>query len=60
MVDRRGRDIRKGEGSLEEEIIGDAGGWRDSRRGNRVGRALESPGIEVFAQVLLDRVFGGV
>ena len=47
-------------GPLDEEVVGDAGGWRDSRRGNRIERAVESPGGEVFAKLLLERVFGSI
>ncbi|KAF1964927.1 nucleoside hydrolase [Bimuria novae-zelandiae CBS 107.79] len=60
VVDRRGREVKKGlEGPLEEDVVGDAGGWRDERRGNRVERCVGSPGEEEFAGVLLRRVFGG-
>ncbi|OAK98951.1 nucleoside hydrolase [Phaeosphaeriaceae sp. SRC1lsM3a] len=58
VADRRGRPISEGNGSLDEEAIGDAGGWRDSRKGNRVGWCVQSPGKELFAKVLLERVFG--
>ncbi|KAF2447593.1 nucleoside hydrolase [Karstenula rhodostoma CBS 690.94] len=61
VVDRRGREVKQGlTGSLDEEVVGDAGGWRDARRGNRVQRAVESPGSEKFAGLLLERVFGSV
>ncbi|PVI02086.1 nucleoside hydrolase [Periconia macrospinosa] len=60
VVDRRGRDVGMGEGDLDDEVVGDAGGWRDARRGNRVGRCVGSPGVERFAGVLLERVFGEV
>lgn len=58
VVDRRGRPVAEGTGGLDEEVTGDAGGWRDSRRGNRVMWCVESPGVERFAGVLLERVFG--
>ncbi|KAF2856401.1 nucleoside hydrolase [Plenodomus tracheiphilus IPT5] len=58
IVDRRGRPVREGTGSLEEEVVGDAGGWGDRRRGNRVAWCKGSPGVERFAGVLLERVFG--
>ncbi|KAI4673470.1 uncharacterized protein J4E84_011053 [Alternaria hordeiaustralica] len=58
IVDRRGRPVTEGESSLEEEVVGDAGGWRDSRRGNRVGWCTRSPGEGKFARVLLHRVLG--
>ncbi|KAF1956178.1 nucleoside hydrolase [Byssothecium circinans] len=60
IVDRRGRDVQEREGSLDHEVVGDAGGWRDSRRGNRLDRCVGSPGAEKFAGVLLERVFGSV
>ena len=47
-------------GPLDEEVVGDAGGWRDSRRGNRIERAVKSPGDEKFARLLLERVFGSI
>lgn len=59
IVDRRGRPAKEGTGSLDEEVVGDAGGWVDSRRGNNVSWCTESIGVDKFADVLLDRVFGG-
>jgi len=59
IVDRRGRGVTEGTAALDEEVVGDAGGWRDSRKGNRVGWCRESLGVEMFAGVLLERVFGG-
>ncbi|KAF2018627.1 nucleoside hydrolase [Aaosphaeria arxii CBS 175.79] len=62
IVDRRGKgmkvdsDVQHG---LDDEVAGDAGGWLDERKGNRVDRCVGSPGTDVFAGVLLDRVFGG-
>jgi hypothetical protein len=58
--DRRGRPVGEGAGDLEEEVVGDAGGWRDSRRGNKVSWCVQSPGTEAFAGHLLERVFGKV
>ncbi|KAI8936216.1 hypothetical protein NX059_006642 [Plenodomus lindquistii] len=58
IVDRRGRPVKDGQGSLEEEVVGDAGGWGDRRRGNKVAWCRESLGVERFAGVLLGRVFG--
>ncbi|KAH3941107.1 hypothetical protein HBI56_135920 [Parastagonospora nodorum] len=60
VADRRGRPITEGQGDLEEDALGDAGGWRDSRKGNRVAWCTKSPGTEVFAAHLLERVFGKV
>lgn len=60
IVDRRGRSVKEGTGSVDVDVVGDAGGWRDSRRGNRIQRCVASPGEERFAGVLLGRVFGAV
>ncbi|KAF2691157.1 nucleoside hydrolase [Lentithecium fluviatile CBS 122367] len=60
VVDRRRRSVGEGTGLLEEEVVGDAGGWRDARRGNRLRRCVGSPGVEGFAGVLLGRMFGEV
>lgn len=58
VVDRRGRPVTEGTGDLDEEVTGDAGGWRDSRRGNSVSWCVKSPGEDKFAGDLLARVFG--
>lgn len=58
IVDRRGREVTEGQGDLSEEVVGDAGGWRDSRRGNRVAWCTRSPGESKFARVMLHRVWG--
>ncbi|KAF5851115.1 hypothetical protein GGP41_003942 [Bipolaris sorokiniana] len=58
VVDRRGRTITEGTTDLSEEVAGDAGGWRDSRRGNRVAWCTKSPGESKFARVILHRVWG--
>jgi hypothetical protein len=60
VADRRGRPITEGTGDLDEEVVGDAGGWRDSRRANSVSWCTQSPGVDKFAGVLLERVFGAV
>lgn len=60
VADRRGRPVREGKGDLDEEVVGDAGGWIDSRRGNQVEWCIQSPGVDLFAGVLVERVFGGV
>ena len=41
-----------------EEILGDTDGWLNPRKGNRVRRMAGSPGEEVFAHYLLERIFG--
>lgn len=33
VADRRGRPVREGEGSLEEEVVGDAGGMEGFEEG---------------------------
>lgn len=55
IVDRRGRE-KKDEG----EVAGDHGGWQNKKLGNRMRRALKSPGNDEteFAARLLERVFG--
>lgn len=60
VVDRRGKVAKEGTGDVEAEVVGDAGGWLDSRKGNKIERCVESPGREVFAEVLMERVFGDV
>ncbi|KAF9696006.1 hypothetical protein EKO04_006026 [Ascochyta lentis] len=60
IVDRRGRPVTEREGGLDDEVVGDAGWWGDSRRGNRVSWCTKSPGTELFAHELLERVFGKV
>ncbi|KAF2463367.1 nucleoside hydrolase [Lindgomyces ingoldianus] len=60
IVDQRGKGPMKGEGDVEAMVVGDAGGWLDERRGNRVDRCVGSPGVERFAGELLERIFGRV
>lgn len=60
MVDRRGKAMKEGVGEVLDEIPGDAGGWLDSRKGNRVERCVASLGTERFAGELLRKVFGDV
>jgi hypothetical protein len=61
IVDRRGKVVRDDlAGDLFDEVTGDAGGWLDARKGNRVERCVESPGREAFAPFFLRRVFGEV
>jgi hypothetical protein len=52
--------VSEGAGELDDEIVGDAGGWRDSRRGNRISWCTQSPGVDVFGGLLLERVFGAL
>ncbi|KAL5116573.1 hypothetical protein ACEQ8H_005569 [Pleosporales sp. CAS-2024a] len=60
VADRRGRPITEGNTDLSEEVVGDEGGWRDSRKGNRVAWCTASPGVHVFAEHILKRIFGEV
>jgi len=61
VVDRRPRVVRDDvEGDVMDEIVGDADGWCDSRRGNRIIRCVGSPGAEKFAPWFMERVFGKV
>ncbi|KAF2747315.1 nucleoside hydrolase [Sporormia fimetaria CBS 119925] len=58
VVDRRGKNRGYGEGDLQEEVVGDAGGWLDERRGNRVSRCVGSHDGSGFPKAFLKRVFG--
>lgn len=40
-----------------DEVPGDTMGWLSVRKGNRINRMLESPGQDIFADVLLQKVF---
>ncbi|KAK4242384.1 pyrimidine-specific ribonucleoside hydrolase RihA [Achaetomium macrosporum] len=40
-----------------DEVPGDTMGWLSVRKGNRINRMLESPGQDIFADVLLQQVF---
>ncbi|KAF2869756.1 Inosine/uridine-preferring nucleoside hydrolase domain-containing protein [Massariosphaeria phaeospora] len=60
IVDRRGREVKLRTGDVDADVVGDAGGWGDERRRNRVERCVGSPWIEGFAGELLGRVFGEV
>lgn len=58
IVERRPRTVKERTEDLSEEVVGDAGGWGDSRRGNRLERCTGTPGEDAFAPELLRRVFG--
>jgi inosine-uridine nucleoside N-ribohydrolase len=58
IVDRRGRPVVEREGDIAVDVVGDAGGWGDSRRANKVMWCTQSPGVDLFAGELLERVFG--
>jgi hypothetical protein len=60
IADRRGRPIKEGTGDLDVPVVGDDGGWRDTRKGNQVQWNVQSPGIDKFAGVLLESVFGAI
>lgn len=66
VVDRRGfrkavvddGDLKEDEGDLVmDEMPGDTGGWLHVGGGNRVRRAVRSPGESVFGNVLLESIF---
>ncbi|KAK3987400.1 pyrimidine-specific ribonucleoside hydrolase RihA [Cladorrhinum sp. PSN332] len=40
-----------------DQIPGDDQGWLHPKKGNRIRRMVSSPGQDIFASVLLDRVF---
>lgn len=58
IVDRRGGKPKEGTGAIDAEVVGDAGGWRDTRRGNCVQWCVQSPGVDKFGGELLERIFG--
>lgn len=41
-----------------DEIPNDHMGWLSARKGNRINRMVESPGVELFPQDLMKRLFG--
>lgn len=54
LVDRRKRKRRQSDGVRPY----DQGNWLGGRSGNRVDRMVGSPGKDVFARQLLERVLG--
>jgi inosine-uridine nucleoside N-ribohydrolase len=40
-----------------DEVPGDTMGWLSARKGNKINRMVESPGQDIFADVLLEKVF---
>ncbi|KAK3945336.1 pyrimidine-specific ribonucleoside hydrolase RihA [Diplogelasinospora grovesii] len=40
-----------------DEVPGDTLGWLSVNKGNRINRIIDSPGQELFAQVLMERLF---
>lgn len=56
VVDRRNRKRRTDD--HEGEIPSDTGNWLSVKAGNRVGRCVQSPGPDLFAPLLLRRIFG--
>lgn len=56
VVDRRTRKMR--EDGDDGERPGDTGNWLSRASGNRLGRCIQSPGQDLFANFLLQRVFG--
>lgn len=41
-----------------DDVPGDTEGWLSVRKGNRINRLIESPGQDLFKEVLMQRVFG--
>ncbi|KAI8182110.1 hypothetical protein K4K51_001267 [Colletotrichum sp. SAR 10_75] len=63
VVDRRGfrKTMLKADdpaGLEMDEMLGDNGGWLATGRGNRINRIIQSPGKDVFGEVLIDSIFG--
>ena len=58
VTDHRGRE-KKDDGDDNGSVsVADAAGWRSTRKGNRLGRCIGTPGSRVFAPYLLDTIFG--
>jgi hypothetical protein len=56
IVDRRNRKRR--DDGVEGEVPGDTGNWLGLNAGNRIDRMVRSPGEDVFAEYLLERILG--
>ncbi|KAI0010995.1 nucleoside hydrolase [Xylariaceae sp. FL0662B] len=56
VSDRRGRT--RPDGVTTDEVPGDEAGWLSLKRGNRINRYVSSPGHDLFASILMERVFG--
>ena len=60
VIDRRDRK-KETEGAEEAERLadrkGDDGGWLTEKRGNRIRICVDTPGKDVFAEVLLGTIF---
>lgn len=54
VVDRRTRKRRESDGSRPHDV----GNWLGRKSGNRVQRMVGSPGQDVFAPFLLEKVLG--
>ena len=57
VVDRREMKMLEID-DVEGEVKGDTGGWLQRGRGNRLDRCVGTPGEELLAPLLLDKVFG--
>lgn len=53
-----GRDRKRLDDEQEGEVVGDSGNWLSGGSGNRIRRALVSPGMEIFGVEMLRRIFG--
>jgi hypothetical protein len=40
-----------------DELPGDGAGWLSVKKGNRINRIIESPGVDVFPGMLMKRLF---
>lgn len=57
VVDRRNRK-RRDDDDTQGERPGDTGDWLSPSAGNRLGRCVNTPGVDVFAPYLLKMIFG--
>ncbi|EME49551.1 hypothetical protein DOTSEDRAFT_68360 [Dothistroma septosporum NZE10] len=55
VIDRRSR--KKREDDHDGEIPGDTGNWLSAKNGNRLRRCIASPGEDLFARFMLERIF---
>ena len=56
---RKGPLVGKGEGEVDDlkEVSGDSGGWLDTRRGNRLGVCVETPGSQALAELVMSTIY---
>lgn len=59
VVDRRDMKMLEiDDGEREGDVGGDTGNWLQRGKGNRLGRCVGTPGAELLAGLMLDRIFG--